>query len=145
MAKGWEARTGEGDESLLPASLFHIKGNLHSQFALSGASSFSMSILLRPCEVCRMTSGSTPISLPILIPFVSDRDAQGGPAGMRKVDSRMPVLDNRRRRIYYGAVHIEQQPIKFDGLRGSGVRHRCEGKRKKERKGETLGWCGGSL
>lgn len=40
--------------------------DLHSQFAFSGAKILRMSILLRPWEVSRMTSGATPISFPTL-------------------------------------------------------------------------------
>jgi hypothetical protein len=44
---------------------------LHSQVAFSGATIFSMSIVLLPWEVWRMTLGSTPISSPILGRIVS--------------------------------------------------------------------------
>lgn len=40
--------------------------DLHSQFAFSGAKILRMSILLRPWDVSRMTSGATPISFPTL-------------------------------------------------------------------------------
>lgn len=40
--------------------------SLHSQFAFSGAKILRISILLRPWEVSRITSGATPISFPTL-------------------------------------------------------------------------------
>jgi len=41
--------------------------NLHSQLALLLSYSAMVSMLLRPCEVARITSGSTPNLAPILI------------------------------------------------------------------------------
>lgn len=43
-----------------------VWSDLHSQFAFSGAKILRMSILLRPWDVSRMTSGATPISFPTL-------------------------------------------------------------------------------
>lgn len=50
----------------MTVELIMLFRHLHSQFAFSGARIFNVSILLRPCEVSRMTCGSTPISLPML-------------------------------------------------------------------------------
>jgi hypothetical protein len=76
--------------------------NVHSQFAFSGDISFKMSMLRLPWDVCRMTSGSTPSSLPMLRVLCQ---------GMQSVGefeiSRMPVLDYCICRVYYGAVHIK--------------------------------------
>lgn len=56
----------EGGSYPLPTPYIYDSRNLHSQFAFSGASTFNISILLRPWDVCKITSGSTPISSPTL-------------------------------------------------------------------------------
>ena len=50
---------------------------LHSQLARLGSRISSTSMDLRPCEVARITSGSTPISLPILWGRVSSAGWEG--------------------------------------------------------------------
>lgn len=75
-------------------------------------------MLRRPWEVSRITSGSTPISLPILREFVSQ---EALPFFKYRVDLRFPVLDHRFGGVDDGAVHVEEEPIEGELLRGEGV------------------------
>jgi hypothetical protein len=74
-----------------------------SQFAFSGARIWRTSIERRPWEVSRITSGETPISLPILLGFSLWSVRKG------YVDSRFPMLLNGGRGIDYGAIHVEEE------------------------------------
>jgi len=68
-------------------------------------------MLLRPCEVSRMTSGGTPISFPTL----AARGPQYGiliDAGVEWCCLRMPMLFNSRRRVDDGPIHIEEESLK---------------------------------
>lgn len=86
--------------------------NSHSQFAFSGAKILSTSILRRPCEVARMVSGATPISLPTLdSELAPDWDTS---AVKEKDYIRMPMFDDSCSRINNGAVHVEEKPVEGD-------------------------------
>lgn len=79
--------------------------DLHSQLAFSGAKILRMSILLRPCDVSRITSGATPISFPTLqtvsgLPGNPESQALLGGG----VNSRVPVLYNCICRVYNCAL-----------------------------------------
>ena len=104
--------------------------DLHSQFALSGANIFRMSILRRPWDVCRITSGSTPISFPTLVirsawitPGVNRACARrmrpSCPAG--RSDLRVPVLDDGFCGINYGPIHVKEEAVEGGLDRGSRI------------------------
>lgn len=69
-------------------------------------------MLRRPWEVSRITSGATPISLPILR-RVSHPVLCIVHACMY---SRFPMLDHCFRGVNNGAIHVEQEPIKGEFL-----------------------------
>ena len=70
-------------------------------------------MLRRPCEVCRMVSGATPISLPTLRtrsagPWVCMFDREEGSL----YALRMPVLDDCGGGVDEGAIHVEEEAVK---------------------------------
>lgn len=71
-------------------------------------------MLRLPWEVCKMTSGSTPISPPTLrwLKYLWEGNDRGSRGALR-----VPVLLHGGRRINDGAVHVKQESLEGDSLR----------------------------